>query len=138
MKNVNSLVLTTTATLFAATAGPAVADAASIEDGTRFRLDRTAYLKQFETVFQKRSVPDEIPEHPLPAAAHGGSLSVRDLEYLLVEAEIVESRGEAKRLLTQQAVEIDGKKVVGDDVAVADGSVIKVGKRRFLRLVKSE
>ena len=92
----------------------------------------------FETVFQKRSVPDEIPEHPLPAAAHGGSLSVRDLEYLLVEAEIVESRGEAKRLLTQQAVEIDGKKVVGDDVAVADGSVIKVGKRRFLRLVKSE
>jgi tyrosyl-tRNA synthetase len=92
----------------------------------------------FETVFQKRSVPDEIPEHPLPVVAHGGSLSIRDLEVLLVEAKVVESRGEAKRLLTQQAVEIDGKKVVGDDVAVADGSVIKVGKRRFLRLVKSE
>ena len=36
----------------------------------------------------------------------------------------------------QQAIQVDGEKVSGDLVLIHDGSVIKVGKRRFLRLVK--
>ena len=92
--------------------------------------------EHFEKVFQKRAVPDEIPEHPLPAIAAGGSIAVKDLESILVESKLVESRGEARRLFKQQAVEIDGKKVTGEVVTVSDGSVVKVGKRRFLRLVK--
>ena len=61
---------------------------------------------------------------------------MKDLESILVESKLVASRGEARRLFKQQAVEIDGKKVTGEAVTVGDGSVIKVGKRRFLRLIK--
>jgi tyrosyl-tRNA synthetase len=91
----------------------------------------------FEGVFQKRGMPEDMPEHPLPSVARGGLLSVRELEVLLVEAKVAESRAEARRLIQQRAVEIDGKKVTEEDMALGEGSVIKVGKRRFLRLVKA-
>jgi tyrosyl-tRNA synthetase len=89
----------------------------------------------FETVFQKQGVPEEMPEYPLPMA---GSVSVRDLEVILVQSGTVDSRGEAKRLIAQNAVEVDGNKLSGDTVDFSPGTVIKVGKRRFLRLVKAE
>lgn len=89
----------------------------------------------FEAIFQKRGVPEEMPEYPLPMA---GSVSVRDLEDILVQSGTVDSRGEAKRLIAQNAVEVDGNKLSGDTMDFGPGTVIKVGKRRFLRLVKSE
>jgi ribosomal protein S4 len=48
---------------------------------------------------------------------------------------MTKSRSEAKRLLAQGAIEIDGKKIAHPQVAIADGSVIRVGKRHFFRLV---
>jgi tyrosyl-tRNA synthetase len=54
------------------------------------------------------------------------------------ELGLVLSRSEAKRLLAQGAVEIDGQKVTGDVARIKDGSVVKVGKRRFKRIVNSD
>ena len=54
---------------------------------------------------------------------------------LLVETSLVASAGEARRLIAQGAVEIDGEKVTGNDWQTASGSVIKVGKRRFCRIL---
>jgi ribosomal protein S4 len=48
------------------------------------------------------------------------------------------SRSEAKRLLSQGAIEIDGQKVTGDVVKIRDGSTIKVGKRRFKKIVNAD
>jgi len=101
--------------------------------------DAEAALKaetHFETVFQRRNVPEDIPVHPLPLISPSGTIPFKVLEAVLVEAKLVKSHGEAKRLLTQQAIEIDGQKIEGDTATIHDGSVIKVGKRRFLRLVK--
>jgi tyrosyl-tRNA synthetase len=91
--------------------------------------------REIVTQFQKQGVPEEMPEYPLPMA---GSVSVRDLEVILVQSGTVDSRGEAKRLIAQNAVEVDGNKLSGDTVDFSPGTVIKVGKRRFLRLVKAE
>ena len=92
----------------------------------------------FETVFQNRDLPRDICEYTIPATAVGGPVPVKVLESVLIEADLVKSHGEARRLVAQRAVEIDGEKVVGDVVTMSDGSVVKVGKRRFLRLVKAK
>ena len=61
---------------------------------------------------------------------------------LLVEAGLVKSRSEARRLITQGAVdvEIDDNTITETDdyCRVKLGSIIKVGKRRWLRLVGAD
>ena len=47
------LLVSATTVLLATTAGVYAADTASLEKVCRFTLDRAAYLRQFETVFQK-------------------------------------------------------------------------------------
>ena len=89
-------------------------------------------------VFQGRKMPEEIPEHRLPSIAFGEPIPLKVLESVLVEAKLVKSRGDAKRLITQRAIEIDGKRVTSDMVIIRDGSVIKVGKRRFVKIVKAD
>ncbi|MBC8273843.1 MAG: tyrosine--tRNA ligase [Chloroflexi bacterium] len=56
----------------------------------------------------------------------------------LTKARLTQSRSEARRLLAQGAIDIDGKTVTEDiDVAtIRSGSIIKVGKRRFAKIVK--
>jgi tyrosyl-tRNA synthetase len=56
---------------------------------------------------------------------------------LLSDAGLAKSRSEARRLLAQGAIEVDGEKVSTDKVILKDGSIIKVGKRGFLKMVDS-
>ena len=54
---------------------------------------------------------------------------------LLAEAGLVKSKGEARRLIKQGAVKLDDKTInAGQVIRPSDGSVLKVGKRRFLKL----
>jgi len=55
---------------------------------------------------------------------------------LLVNSRLTDSRSEAKRLVEQDAVEIDGKKwqMVNSKLQINDGSIIKVGKNRFVKI----
>ena len=94
--------------------------------------------EEFERVFQRRGVPEEMPIYRLPSIAFSGPVPLRSLESVLVEAKLVKSRGEAKRLLTQEAVEINGQRVTSEMVTIKDGSVIKVGKRRFVKIVNAD
>jgi tyrosyl-tRNA synthetase len=59
---------------------------------------------------------------------------------LLRTAGLVNSYAEARRMIAQGAVEINGKKVASDKVVAdeIDGSVIKVGKRRFVRIINAD
>ena len=84
---------------------------------------------RFEAVFARGTVPDEMPSF---AAAS----PMRMLD-LLTSSGLARTRNEGRRLLSQGAVSLDGERVLSD-VAVAvpaDGAVLKVGKRRFLRVV---
>jgi tyrosyl-tRNA synthetase len=96
--------------------------------------------EHFTQVFQKRQIPEEIQA---TAELRGtGTLRAkaevrRDIAGLLSDAGLVKSRSEARRLLAQGAIEVDGKKVSTDEVVLRDGSIIRVGKRGFLRMVDS-
>jgi tyrosyl-tRNA synthetase len=88
--------------------------------------------ERFTEVFQKRGLPDDMPV-----------VSVRmdqgpvDIVGILVTAGVAKSKGEARRLLSQDAIEVDGKRVNEPMVAVKDGSIIKVGKRRWLKIAEA-
>ena len=57
---------------------------------------------------------------------------------ILTENKLAPSGSEARRLLKQGAVSIDGEKVSGLSIPIPekDEFVIKVGKRRFLKIIK--
>ena len=93
---------------------------------------------QFGRVVQRREVPGEILEHRLPSIAFDAPIPLKVFESVLMETKLVKSRGDAKRLLTQRAIEIDGKTVSSDMVTIRDGSIIKVGKRRFVKIVDAD
>jgi tyrosyl-tRNA synthetase len=65
---------------------------------------------------------------------------------LLYETKLAKSRSEANRLIAQGAVSVDGKKIditadpdiVNYGVALKSGSIIKVGKRRFVKVINTD
>jgi len=57
---------------------------------------------------------------------------------LLTETGLTKSRSEAKRLISQNAVDIDDNTVTETSWRIKIGSIIKVGKRHFVRLVDTE
>jgi len=85
--------------------------------------------EHFTKVFQKGEVPEEIEEYHV--ILHAG-IGLRDI---LVATHLAKSRSEASRLIKQGAVSIDGEKVDNPIASVKSGSIIKVGKRRFVRVV---
>jgi tyrosyl-tRNA synthetase len=83
----------------------------------------------FNAVFAEGGVPEDAPEHECAEGEASAPL------VFLTETGLVKSRGEARRLVAQKALNIDGK-VWEDALApLARGSyVIKLGKKRFLKL----
>ena len=78
------------------------------------------------------SSPPEVGvgEPPVPAGA-----TMVEVDRALAGTTLVSSRSEASRLINQGAVEIDGKKVTSNKAMVQSGSIIKVGKRRYLKVI---
>ncbi|HQQ55743.1 MAG TPA: tyrosine--tRNA ligase [Mesotoga sp.] len=90
-----------------------------------------AALEEFIKIFRHKEVPEEMPEIRLDT----GSVSVVDL---LVKYANISSRSEARRLLEQGGIKLN-EKVIEDVYAVldpSDGDVLRIGKKRFYRLVK--
>ncbi len=94
--------------------------------------------KYFTRVFQRREVPEEIPECTFAARYIGDELFQIDIAPTLVEEGVVKSIGEFKRLLDQKAIEIDDNKISSTVVNAYQGSIIKIGKRRFVRIAIRE
>ena len=99
--------------------------------------------EHFTRVFQKRELPDEIEE--LPLNLYFKDLSPEQMETtgvyiprLLVSIKFAKSISEANRLIAQGAVSIDGEKILGNSARIKIGSIIKVGKRRFAKVVNSD
>jgi tyrosyl-tRNA synthetase len=88
----------------------------------------------FARTVQKKEMPDEMPVLRVPAK------STATLSAELSRAGLAKSRSEARRLLEQNAVEINGR-VVQDDLEMSkidDSSIIKVGKRRYVKVVREK
>ncbi len=85
--------------------------------------------KEFVSVFSRKELPSDMPEKKL----NRNHLPLIDL---LLEADIVSSRSEARRLILQGGIKIN-QKTKNDPaelVRIENGDVLKAGKRKFLRL----
>jgi tyrosyl-tRNA synthetase len=93
-----------------------------------------AALERFEQMFVKKEVPDDIEELLLPV----GSESI--IVDLMVETKMVNSKGEARRLIQGGGVSLNGEKVTHDKATLIptnEGVILKVGKRKFLKVKSS-
>jgi len=89
--------------------------------------------EEFNRVFREKGIPDEIPEYRIPEE---GIWIVE----LLADSGLVSSRSEARRLIKQRAVKLDDV-VIEDESKIikleSKETILRVGKRKFLKLVKS-
>jgi tyrosyl-tRNA synthetase len=96
---------------------------------------------RFDTVHVDREIPEDIPEMSLADAdgiqANGGEVHLP----ALIAGAFDISSSEARRLIAQGGVKLDGQSVPPDSLDVAAGElggrVLQVGKRRFVRLLAS-
>jgi tyrosyl-tRNA synthetase len=84
--------------------------------------------EHFTKVHQQKEIPENIPEIKVDSTNP-------DIRKLLVSSGTAASASEATRLIKQGAIEIDGEKISNFIVTVKNGSVIKVGKHRFFKIV---
>ena len=90
----------------------------------------------FERVIQQRQAPEQMESHSVKGLDQSGaSFSIADV---LVEASVATSKGEVRRLISQGAVQVDGEKVASDSVRLRPGSVLKIGRRRYLKIESQE
>jgi len=86
--------------------------------------------KEFEKVFKKKKLPTKIPTIKIKTK----KFAILDL---LVKTKLASSKSEAKRLILQKGVKIDGKiqKDWQKVIKIKKGMIIQVGKRKFIKLV---
>ena len=117
--------------------------------------------KHFASVVQNKEIPDDIKQVKLTEDLlkrvkaqyrneEGLLISIREVgkpetevwsvsaPLLLCELGLAKSRSEAKRLVEQNAVSIDGKTVYETQVNIKNGCIIKAGKRRFAKVINSD
>ncbi len=93
---------------------------------------KTALLaeREFERIFRKKKLPRKIPKIKIKEKR----LNILDL---LTKIKLAKSKSEAKRLIFQKGVKIDGK--IEEDwrklIEIKKEMVIQVGKRKFLKLI---
>lgn len=86
---------------------------------------------EFDNIFINKGLPDEIEEFKV-----GINQEINILD-LIVLVNFAPSKGEARRLVTQGGVSIDGEKIsdVQYQIKIISGMILKVGKRKFIKLI---
>ena len=94
----------------------------------------TKAREQFDTLHIRHELPDDIDEFPFDA--ENGQVH---LPALMADAFGL-SRSEARRLLSQGGVKLDGKELDALDLPAEelDGAVLQVGRRRFKKLRRDQ
>ena len=80
----------------------------------------------FVKLFQQKETPDEMPEYEMQAGA-----TIMDV---LTGAGLVSSKSEARRMIDQKGVRLDGETLDRGDEPFPHPGVLQVGKRRFVRV----
>ncbi len=86
--------------------------------------------ENFEKMFRDKEVPDDIETDRMTRSDAGTWLPK-----LMVTMGLVPSTSEGKRMIKQGAVTINGQKMSSEDLPSGDEFVIKVGKRKFKKLI---
>lgn len=90
--------------------------------------------QSFDRLFVRHEIPDEVPEHRIAGAEVHLPAEVSDAFGI--------SRSEARRVISQGGLKLDGEAIPPQTLdlpaADLDGHVIQLGKRQFVRFVRSE
>lgn len=88
--------------------------------------------EEFDRIFIRKDIPEDIPDAPFQT----GGEPVPILR-LLTETGMASSNGEARRLIEQGGVSIDGRRISDQyaQISIEGGVILKVGKRKFVRVV---
>ncbi|HET7152782.1 MAG TPA: tyrosine--tRNA ligase [Candidatus Kapabacteria bacterium] len=86
----------------------------------------------FDELFVKKEIPDDIRDWTPAERADDYALTA-----LIAEAKLVESGSEARRMIEQGGVSVNGEKIkdIKHRVTLSEPLVIKVGKRKFVRVL---
>lgn len=89
-----------------------------------------AAFEEFERIFKNKELPDVIEEMEIE------SPSTNTITEIMVLSNLAPSKKEAKRLIEQGGVLVEGEKVtdLGANIDITDFKLFKVGKRKFLRV----
>jgi len=89
---------------------------------------------EFNRVFVKKDIPDDIPEYEIPEEeiSEGKIWIIK----LLVMAGMAKTNGEGRRLVQGGGVSYSGEKItdVDQELLITDEEILKVGKRRFVKV----
>ncbi len=88
--------------------------------------------EHFDRVFKQKLAPEEMEEYSFPLSEERTVLDV------LLDAGLISSKGEGRRLMQQSAVSMNERKI-SDPTEIFPQEhelVLKVGKRRFLKVVR--
>ncbi|MED4452265.1 tyrosine--tRNA ligase [Metabacillus fastidiosus] len=88
--------------------------------------------QQFISVFQERAMPDEIP------FVHWKGANKMMIIDLLVELNLQKSKSEARRMIENGGIRLNGEKIRDTqlEVMIEKNLIIQVGKRKFIQIKK--
>ena len=96
--------------------------------------DAVKARKEFESVFSKGNLPEDIPVIEISKSdLEDGELWIVKL---VAATGLVDSNSQARRMIKQGAVSINDKKYekINLDIKVEDEMIIQIGKRRFAKI----
>ncbi|MEW6076124.1 MAG: tyrosine--tRNA ligase, partial [Candidatus Omnitrophota bacterium] len=95
----------------------------------RYYSQQTAHAaaEEFKRVFAQRSTPEEIETVIIDANT--------SILQSMSASGIVKSKNEGRRLIRQNAVEFDGRKVADENTPITQPGILKVGSRQFRKIV---
>lgn len=83
----------------------------------------------YNTAFSKKEIPDNIPN-----LNFSGS-TLRDILDDLIKEKFIPSKKEFNRLLAQGGIKLNGEKIQDLEINIKSNDVLKIGKKKFLRLI---
>lgn len=87
--------------------------------------------QEFDKIFIKKGVPDDLPEMKIDDS----EINILDL---IILVNFAPTKSEARRLVLQGGVSINDNKITDfkSNISIDDGMILKVGKRKFIKLIK--
>jgi tyrosyl-tRNA synthetase len=87
-------------------------------------------VEEFDKIFIKKEIPDDLSEYELIEK------NIKLIK-LLTQSGLTETNGEARRLIKQGGVSINGNKITDENLEIEfeEEFIIKAGKRKFLRVI---
>ncbi|MGE5197214.1 MAG: tyrosine--tRNA ligase [Deltaproteobacteria bacterium] len=90
------------------------------------RQEAEKAASEFQRIFAQKGSPDDTAVYRLSAK--------KTILEILLESGQVASKNEARRLIQQGGVSLDGTKIEREEALIDKTGILKIGKRRFLKL----